>query len=352
MAGFGETLQQARAVKNVTLKEVEKATRITRQQLNALEEEAFDALPPMIYQRGIVRKYAVYLDLDPSRMLALFEEAHGAAGTKMDPRAPQPVPPIDMPSHWAPNFAIIAFSVVLAAIVFAWVYSAYVAPGGDNPTAPAIVPTMTPYSADIALPTDPPVTPTRVPPTAAPTKVAPTATVAPTKAPRVSSQSNSAIQQASGSAGDNQRAGNAPQDTAAQPTVVPATDVAPTDAPPTDVPATTGNSGSAGTGDTSGNAQRIADADANGTSVAGISITAGADIQLTIVADGTTVFDGTLAAGESTAMFDGTHFDVTTSSGTNTVFTNSCGTTFNMGYEAGSATYSLDAGSDSCRPQS
>ena len=64
MSMFGETLRQARAHKRVTVKEAEQATRISRLYLSALEEENFEALPPLIYQRGIVRNYATYLDLD------------------------------------------------------------------------------------------------------------------------------------------------------------------------------------------------------------------------------------------------------------------------------------------------
>src|SRR5919112_4719116 len=132
MAGFGETLRQARAHKGVTLKEAEQATRINRHHLAALEEENFGALPPLIYQRGIVRNYATYLDLDPSKLLAMFEEAHGSAG---DAELVAAVKPLDMPNHWAPNFAIIAFMVVMSAIVFAWTYSVFMNP--DEAGSPA-----------------------------------------------------------------------------------------------------------------------------------------------------------------------------------------------------------------------
>src|SRR5919112_3260795 len=100
MAGFGETLRQARAHKGVTLKEAEQATRINRHHLAALEEEDFGALPPLIYQRGIVRNYAVYLELDPSKLLGMFEEAQGMTSGGTTPGGVAPVPPIDMPSHW------------------------------------------------------------------------------------------------------------------------------------------------------------------------------------------------------------------------------------------------------------
>ncbi|MDQ3541175.1 MAG: helix-turn-helix domain-containing protein, partial [Chloroflexota bacterium] len=166
MAGFGETLHQARAHLGVTLKEAEQATRINRHHLAALEEENFGALPPLIYQRGIIRNYAVFLQLDPGTLLAMFEEAHGP-GPSHSARQVAAVPPIDMPNHWAPNFAIIAFAVVLSAIVFAWVYSAFVAQPEIDDTPTAIVPTATPFASDIPLPTAPPTTPE---PTAAPTE--------------------------------------------------------------------------------------------------------------------------------------------------------------------------------------
>jgi cytoskeletal protein RodZ len=147
MSIFGETLRQARAHKGVTVKEAEQATRISRLYLSALEDEHFEALPPLIYQRGIVRNYATFLDLDPNKLLAMFEEARG--GT-VEPDVAPSAPPLNMPSHWAPNFAIIAFILVLGMIVFAWFYSAFLAPGDAPPTATSPVETVTPLPTDEA----------------------------------------------------------------------------------------------------------------------------------------------------------------------------------------------------------
>lgn len=74
-----------------------------------------------------------------------------------------------------------------------------------------------------------------------------------------------------------------------------------------------------------------------------INVTAQIDLNLTIVADGVTVFDGPLPAGSSSGAVAGSTFEVTTSSGVNTIFTNGCGATFVMGYEEGEATYQLTA---------
>jgi cytoskeletal protein RodZ len=175
MAGFGETLRQARAHKGVTLREAEQATRINRHHLAALEEESFDALPPLIYQRGIVRNYASYLGLDPSKLIAMFEQAHGITATGATGGVAPP--PIDMPSHWAPNFAIIGFAVVLSAIVFAWGYSIYVTPPSGDPEATVATVATTPLTETVEIATELPDAP--VPPTVVPTQPpAPTATTA------------------------------------------------------------------------------------------------------------------------------------------------------------------------------
>lgn len=79
-----------------------------------------------------------------------------------------------------------------------------------------------------------------------------------------------------------------------------------------------------------------------------INVTAQTDLTLTIVADGVTVFDGPLPAGSSSGPVAGSTFQVTTSSGVNTVFTDGCGNEFLMGYEEGEVTYDLSADESSC----
>ncbi len=199
---FGELLRHARAYKGVTLREAERATRISRHYLVALEREEFDDLPALTYARGIVRRYAEYLGLDPVAVLAKFEDIHGqrSGGFKVVPA----MKPLDVPSHWAPNFAIIAFMVVMSAVIFAWMYSAYFAPSQSvatpttsaagfgtatttptevavaaTPTSEPIVlaPTSTPTSASVNTPA-----PTKAQPTSTPT-TAPTSTPVPTPTP-------------------------------------------------------------------------------------------------------------------------------------------------------------------------
>ena len=316
MANFGDTLKQARAHKGVTLKEAEQATRINRNHLAALEDEDLSALPPLIYQRGIVRNYALYLDLDPARILSLFEDSRGLDDSST-PAGVSPMPPLNMPSHWAPNFAVIAFAVVLSTIVFAWGYSAFVQPTNEEPTATEVVPTVTPFASDVALPT-----PTPIPPTPTPS---PEPTVAPTPEP-VDQGRTDAPPSEGGDGGDNQL-GEQPQSEGAE--------AAPAESEPVE-PVT----------------EEAAPAPESGTYVTSIAITAmNEPITVSMVADGVPVFEGTLEPGQTSEYFDGSTFEVFTNSGANTAFVNSCSDVpFNMGYEPGEAFYILQADENSCGP--
>lgn len=235
----------------------------------------------------------------------------------MAPASVAAVPPIDMPSHWAPNFAIIAFAVVLSAIVFAWVYSAFVAQPEVELTPTAPVPTATPFEEDIPVPT---MAPTQVPPTAEPTP-APTPTQAATSGTRETTSEDGLVEDRGG---DNQRSG----DNEAEDQQAPALTEQPAVPEPTDAPQPTQDE----------------------SELTSIQVTASSDIYVSITADGAVLFDGTLAAGESSGYVTGNTFEVYTSSGESTTFTDACGNDFKMGYEPGEVTYPLQKTSDSCPP--
>jgi cytoskeleton protein RodZ len=283
MSVFGDTLRQARVSKGVTLREAEQATRINRHHLSALEDEDFAVLPPLIYQRGIVRNYSTYLELDPGKLLGMFEDARGGDSAAELVAA---VKPLEMPRHWSPNFAIIAFMVVMGAVIFAWVYSISFSPEPVASTVPPVIPTVTPIPDDrLALPSPTPM-PTATPPPA-PTATAAPATTATATAAAPPTQSLSAQP----TAVENQ-----------QPAAAPAVDTSSSQPAP-----------AAGT--------------------ATIRVIAQGDIQVTITADGAVVYSGWLGAGGTTDWYTASQFAVTTSDGSLTLFENSAtGQQFYMGY--------------------
>lgn len=286
MGVFGDTLRQARVSKGVTLKEAEQATRINRHHLSALEDEDFAVLPPLIYQRGIVRNYSAYLELDPGKSLAMFEEARGG---DVAAELVASVKPLDMPRHWSPNFAIIAFMVVMGAVIFAWVYSISFSPQPVASTVPPAIPTVTPIPDDrLALPSPTAVpTATPQPPTATAAPPAALATAVATSTPATTAELQQAPIQPT------------PVQVRVEPTPIPQAQAA---------PAVGG---------------------------ATIRVIAEGDVEVTVVADGATVFSGWLGAGSSTNWFTASQFSVTTSNGSLTLFENAAtGQQFYMGYGA------------------
>ena len=351
MAVFGETLRQARAYKGVTLKEAEQATRINRHHLAALEDENFAALPPLIYQRGIVRNYASFLDLDPNKVLTMFEDAHGTAISSST--SPVAVKPLEMPNHFTPNFAIIAFLVVLSAIVFAWVYSVYRGPSEVLPT-PTMQTTVTPIATvDNAAPISATSTPTPAgsddtAQAASPDASRAAATESAIESSRPMSEANARRTEVAQSQ-DGQVAGPPSDAATRQPTseasaeaTVRSANVAGNAPRPTVTrePENTPTPDAEATDQAVAAAQEEADAAAAAAdstqqaidaAMVTVSFSPATAIYLTVTGDGVVIFDGSVAAGETVGPFNATHFEVYTSDAANTYVTNlDTGQTFFM----------------------
>lgn len=86
VAPIGEALREAREGLGLTVEQAAVDTRISARFLEALEMERFEDLPADVYVRGFIRSYAAYLGLDPTPLLATFEDAGDS-----------PAPPIGTP---------------------------------------------------------------------------------------------------------------------------------------------------------------------------------------------------------------------------------------------------------------
>lgn len=72
MNAIGQMLTDARENLGLTLEEIERATHIRARHLEALEHEAWDALPSPVQARGFLRNYADFLGLDPDAILLQY----------------------------------------------------------------------------------------------------------------------------------------------------------------------------------------------------------------------------------------------------------------------------------------
>lgn len=116
---FGERLKRERELREVTLQEVSKATRISERFLQALEDENWAKLPGGVFGRGFVRTIARYLGLSEESLLAEYDLARGE-NAALSPAKPEDR--IPSPPKWIPVVAVLAFLLLLAGIVAGGVY--------------------------------------------------------------------------------------------------------------------------------------------------------------------------------------------------------------------------------------
>ena len=76
MLTVGRILKEARLKSGITFEEAEKATKIRRKYLVALEKNEFSQLPGRAYIAGFIRNYSDFLKLNPEPVLAIFRREY------------------------------------------------------------------------------------------------------------------------------------------------------------------------------------------------------------------------------------------------------------------------------------
>lgn len=72
MRTVGQVLKEEREKKFYTLLEVEKATKIRKELLEALEAGQYSRLPPPTFIQGFIKNYGKFLNLNSEKLLAIF----------------------------------------------------------------------------------------------------------------------------------------------------------------------------------------------------------------------------------------------------------------------------------------
>jgi cytoskeletal protein RodZ len=108
---FGERLKREREMREVTMDELSKSTRISNRFLQALENEDWEKLPGGVFGHGFVRTIARYLGLDEESLLGEYDLARAE---KLPPSPEKPEERIPPPPKWLP--AAVVFVILLAVI--------------------------------------------------------------------------------------------------------------------------------------------------------------------------------------------------------------------------------------------
>jgi cytoskeleton protein RodZ len=116
---FGERLKREREMREVSLDELTKATRISQRFLEALENEDWKKLPGGVFGRGFVRTIAGYLGLDEETLLGEYDLARGDLSHNSSSRPEERIPSTP---PWVPLLVVLLICAALAGLVFAGWY--------------------------------------------------------------------------------------------------------------------------------------------------------------------------------------------------------------------------------------
>lgn len=115
---FGEHLKRERELREVSLDELSKATRISNRFLQALENEDWGKLPGGVFGHGFVRSIARYLGLSEEALLGEYDSARAE---NLPSAAAKPVQPTPAPPKWIPVAVVLGILLLLVLILYsAW----------------------------------------------------------------------------------------------------------------------------------------------------------------------------------------------------------------------------------------
>jgi cytoskeletal protein RodZ len=72
MSSFGEQLRRERELREISLREVSEATKISLRYLQALERNDFEHLPGGLFNKGFVRAYCEFIGVDAESMVNAY----------------------------------------------------------------------------------------------------------------------------------------------------------------------------------------------------------------------------------------------------------------------------------------
>ena len=146
---FGERLKRERELREVSMDELTKATRISARFVQALENEDWAKLPGGIFGHGFVRTIARYLGLNEEALLGEYDSARAEHSP---PPPTKPEERIPAPPKWLPAAVVLVGLLLFVGFFFTvrYVWHRYAAHRAEKQPAAA------PLSAQPKPPSSPP----------------------------------------------------------------------------------------------------------------------------------------------------------------------------------------------------
>jgi len=112
---FGERLKRERELREVSMEELTKATRISARFVEALENEDWARLPGGVFGHGFVRTIARYLGLNEEALLGEYDSARAEHSPAPPPKPEERIP---SPPKWLPAAAVVVALLLVAGLFF------------------------------------------------------------------------------------------------------------------------------------------------------------------------------------------------------------------------------------------
>ena len=117
----GNVLRAERERQKKPLKDVARKLKINIKYLEAIEDDDYDVLPAEVFARSYIRLYADELDLDSTKLLALFENIGKTPEEEPVPQVQETVPPLSADTQknvFRPLLSFVAAGVLVLILFF------------------------------------------------------------------------------------------------------------------------------------------------------------------------------------------------------------------------------------------
>jgi cytoskeleton protein RodZ len=79
MVLLGEELRRERELREISLREISEATKISIRILEAIESDNYKILPGGVFNRNFLRAYADFIGIDPEKIVRKYQLQHGGS---------------------------------------------------------------------------------------------------------------------------------------------------------------------------------------------------------------------------------------------------------------------------------
>lgn len=122
MVSLGEELKRERELREISLREISEATKISIRILEAIEKNNFQALPGGIFNRNFLRAYAEFIGLDSENVVRKYHQQFDSSEEQVASTAgmalPFQEPAVKKSNKTLPIVLMLILLVVAAAFLF------------------------------------------------------------------------------------------------------------------------------------------------------------------------------------------------------------------------------------------